>query len=246
MSFYETSIKLPSRGVFYADDLDTLTLRNLSTDHQQKIYASTSTATLDKVLSSCVVDPKGFDINTLLPADKFYYMIQLRIHTYGSMYKQPMYCIHCDKEGEVEYNLDDIEVVELPQIKLPIRVKLPVSGDVVELGVLTSKDIKAISRRAEKTAKNMGGSKKELEFMLKLSKQIKSINDKDTEVTTIMTYVKNIHAKDRAYIESVYKKLFFGYKSSVEVTCPSCGKELVIPFEMNGEFFNPSFDVEFL
>ena len=246
MSFYETTVKLPSRGVFYENDLDTLTLRNLSTDDEQKIYGSTSNDTLDKVLSDCVVDPKGFDINTLLPADKFYTMVQLRIHTYGSMYKQPMYCIHCDKEGEVEYSLDDLEVVELPQVKLPIRVKLPVSKDIVELGVLTSQDIKSISRRAEKTAKNMGGNKKELEFMLKLSKQIKSINDKDTDVTTIMTYVKNIHAKDRAYIESVYKKLFFGYKSTLEVKCPFCGKDLTIPFEMNGEFFNPSFEVEFL
>ena len=41
MSFYETTVKLPSRGVFYENDLDTLTLRNLSTDDEQKIYGST-------------------------------------------------------------------------------------------------------------------------------------------------------------------------------------------------------------
>lgn len=246
MSFYETTIKLPSRGVFYDGELDTLTLRNLSTDDEQKIYGSTSNETFDKVLSECVVEPEDFDINTLLPADKFYTMVQLRIHTYGSMYKQPCYCIHCDKEGEVTYDLDDIEVVQLPDVKLPIRVKLPMSKDEVELGVLTSKDIKAISKRAAKTSKTMKTSQKELEFLLKLSKQILSVNGSDSESTTAMSYVKDMHSRDRAYIESVYKKLFFGYRSTVEVTCPSCGKELIIPFEMTGEFFNPSFEVEFI
>lgn len=246
MSFYETIIKLPSRGVFYEDNLDTLTLRNMSTDDEQKIYGSNSSEVIDKVLSSCIIEPKDFDINTLLPSDKFYVMVQLRIHTYGSMYKQPFYCIHCDKEGQIEYDLDDIEVIELPEVKLPIRVQLPVSKDIVELGVLTSKDINSISKRAAKTSKAMGGSQKELAFLLKLSKQIKAVNDKETDSNSIMSYVKNMHSRDRAYIESVYKKLSFGYKTTVEVNCPFCNQELVIPFEMNGEFFNPSFEVEFL
>lgn len=246
MSFYETEISLPSKGVFYEDGLDTLRMRNLDTQDEQRMYGSDNQSAIDTVLSNCILEPKGFDVNKLVPGDKAFFMTKLRIHTYGSMYKQPFYCIHCNKDGNIEYDLDTIEVKELSNIKLPIRIKLPVSKDVLELHVLTSGDILNINKRAKKTADNTKASVKSVSFILRLSKQIKSINDQVPNIGEKEVYIRNLHAQDRAYINSAFNQISFGYSDTVEVTCPHCGKDLVIPVEMTGEFFNPSFEVEFL
>lgn len=250
MSFIETEIELPSKGIFYEDGLDTLRIRNLSTGDEQKIYGSTSNATTDDALSNCVVEPEGFNINTLVSGDKFFFMVKERIHTYGSMYKQPFYCIHCNREGIVEYDLDDMEIKYLDpsKIKLPLRIKLPINKDEIELRILNCENLQSIAKRAKKQSNTIANktSPKEIEFLLKTARQVAKVNGKEIAGFEAEKYVRNLHSQDRAYINSAYKKIVFGYDERVEVTCPLCGQTLYIPFEMCGEFFNPSMEVEFL
>lgn len=250
MASYESDCKLPSKGKFYENELDTIVFRNLDTDDEQKIYGSSSGTTIDSVLTNCIVSPKGLDVNDLVPADKFFYMVKLRVHTYGSDYKQPYFCPLCNHEGQVTIDLDeDTTVVELPEdYKLPIKIKTPVGKDTLELRVLTQAQINSIRKRAEKMVQRLHDSvsSKEIVFKLRLAKQIVSINDEEVDSFDAEKYVSELHARDRAYIDSAFKAIKFGYESTITVTCPNCKREIVIPFEMTGEFFDPSLEVEFL
>lgn len=243
----EMSIELPSEGKFYNDFDGKMVIRSLNTGDEQKIFGSSSPTTLDRVLNGIIIEPAGFDINTLIPGDKKFLMYKARIHTYGSMYKQGMYCPLCNYEGTVDLNMDDIEVFKMPdKIKVPLRIKLPVNNDIIELKVLNCKQINAIEDRANKTSKNTGVDVNEVLYTLKLAKRIATVNGDTLDSFESEKYIRQLNPRDRAYIDSAFKSIKIGYSSIVDVTCPKCGKTITIPFELTGEFFNPSSEVEFL
>ena len=247
MANYEMEVNLPSDGKFYEDRISKLTIRNLTTDEEMKIYGSTSTTVVDRVINSCIIEPKGFDCGTLIPADKFYLMIQLRINTYGSMYKQESYCPRCEREGIFELDLDRLECDYLPEnFKIPLKLRLPISKDVIELKILNTNRYNSIKERAEKIAKNTGGKVEEIEYKLKLAAQIKSINDKEVDTFEAENYVKGLHGRDSQTINSAIKSIKVGYSGIANIVCPHCHKEFQAPFIMNSEFFRPTLDVEWL
>lgn len=247
MSNLECSTSLPSGGLFYPEFDGNIVFRSLDTGDEQKIFGSSSNTTIDRVLNDVIIEPKGFNINSLIPGDKAYLMNKVRIHTYGSMYRQPYFCPLCSTEGEVEYDLDSIEVHTLPStLKVPLKVKLPVSNDILELRVLNCDQINKLEDRAVKTSKNTGTDAKEVLFFLKLAKRIGSVNGDELDSFTSESYIRNMHPRDRAYIDSAYRSLKVGYSNIVEVKCPKCGKNITIPVEMTSEFFSPSSEVEFL
>ena len=245
----EVTITLPSKGRFYQEaypDWDgKITFRILNAGDEQKIFGSSSSSTLDRVLNSLIIEPAGFDINNLVPGDKNFFMYKVRIATYGERYKQFYYCPLCNNEGEIEFSIEEIEVHELDdKIKLPLRIKLPVSGDIIELRVQTCNQINRLEDRAQKTSKNTGADYKEIIYALKLAKRIAAVNEKNLDSYEAEKYMREIHPRDRAYIDSAFKSIKLGYANTLTVNCPKCGKNIVIPFEMNSEFFNPSDEVD--
>ena len=174
-------------------------------------------------------------------------MYQVRIHTYGVEYKQYYYCPLCDNEGQVEFSLEDIDTHVLNEkLRIPLRIKLPVSQDIIELRIQSVKQINALEDRARKTAKNTGADFKVVLYTLKQAKRIACVNDKPLDSYEAEKYMREINPKDRAYIDSAFKQIKLGYENVVTVKCPKCGKAIVIPFEMNSEFFNPSSEVDFI
>ena len=241
----ECNVKLPSRGVFYDFDCDELVIKSLTTADEQKIFGSSSAKTIDNVLSSCIVEPI-MDINQLIPADKHAVMIKVRILTYGDQYKQNIYCPLCGHESEVEFSLNDIVIHEMPEnIHVPLRIKLP-NKDIVELKVLNCKQLDNIRARAEKVAKNTNAPVGETQFFLRLVKRIATVNGEELDMFEAEKYARNLSPRDRAYIDSAFKAIKLGYEGTVEVECPHCSKVITVPFEITGEFFNPSCSVEFL
>ena len=54
-----------------------------------------------------------------------------------------------------------------------------------------------------------------------------------------------MHVRDVKYIESALNSIKVGYQGVLEITCPACEREILVPFEMTSEFLNPTFrDIE--
>lgn len=241
-SNYEISVVLPSGGILYEGIEPEVTLRHITTKEEKKLLASTSDNTLDNLIKSCVVEPEGLDMNQLISADKHFLMLKLRIHTYGSDYNVEGKCPYCGERHNYTINLDDFPVYELTEKDLEkLKITLPVSGDKLELRLLTGADIDAINRQAKKMAKILKCDRDELEYVIRMARHIKSINGKEVDNGSAQGYVEEMHAKDSAYFWYCLDEIQIGYDTTVEVVCPGCRQDIEFAMPMTKEFFRPTF-----
>lgn len=244
----EERITLPSNGIFYENDFPTsLVIRSLTTNEEQLLYGSTSETTIDRIISNCIVEPKNFPIDDLLPADKMFILFKLRIISYGQDYNQTIFCPYCNYEGVAVLDLDQLPCDELDEdkIKIPLKLTLPMSKDVIELKVLTEKDYKTIKERALKLSSKLSIPFGQVEHKLRFAKQIKSVNGEKMDSFLAEKYYSTMHVRDVKYIESALNSIKLGYQGYIDTICPSCKHEIVVPFEMTSEFLNPTFrDIE--
>lgn len=244
----EERITLPSNGLFYETDFPiNITIRSLTTNEEQLLYGSTSETTIDRIISNCIVEPKNFPLGDLLPADKMFILFKLRIISYGQDYNQMIFCPYCNYEGTAVLDLDQLPCDELDEdkIKVPLKLTLPMSKDQIELKVLTEKDYKAIKERALKLSNKLSLPFGQVEHKLRFAKQIKSINGEKVDSFIAEKYYSEMHVRDVRYIESALNSIKLGYQGHIDMTCPSCKHEIIVPFEMTSEFLNPTFrDIE--
>lgn len=244
----QEKITLPSNGVFYDQDFPiNLVIRSLTTNEEQLLYGSITETVIDKILSNCIVEPANFPIDELIPADKTFILFKLRILSYGQEYNQTIYCPYCNHEGVAILDLDQLPCDELDEdkIKLPLKLTLPMSKDVIELKVLTEKDYKTIKERAQKVSKRLSLPFGQVEHKLRFAKQIKSINGEKVDSFLAEKYYGEMHVRDVKYIESALNSLKVGYQGVLEAICPACERDILVPFEMTSEFLNPTFrDIE--
>jgi hypothetical protein len=239
----EERIILPSNGLFYEGIPCELTIRSLTTKEEQLLYGSTSDTTIDKIIQGCIVEPQGYPLDDLIPADKLYILFKIRILTYGQMYNQYIFCPYCNFEGSTEVDLDTLPCTELneEEIKVPLRLTLPVSKDIVELKVLTESDYKFIKERANKLSRQYNKPFNQFERRLRFAKQILSVNGNKYDVFMAEKYYDSMHVKDVRYIDSALFSIKVGYQSKLETRCPSCNRDILVPFEMTSEFLMPTF-----
>ena len=153
---YETTVKLPSNGRLYDDIPTELTIRAMTTAEEKLILGSTSEDAFDRILKNCVVNPANLDINKLVSSDKHFLMLKLRTHTYGSMYNVNCRCPECKNRIELDVNLDEFPIYELPEgFSEPIEFELPVNGDKLSCRLLRGSDLESIRKQAKKLSKSM-------------------------------------------------------------------------------------------
>ena len=240
----QEEIKLPSNGVFYDESIPTtLTIRSITTKEEQLLYGSTSDYIIDTIIQNCIVEPKDFPLNDLIPADKLFILFKIRIISYGQDYNQYMYCPYCKYEGVTEIDLDMIpcEEIDEDKIKVPLKLTLPVAKDQLELRVLTEKDYKNIRERANKVAKKLQLPFNQIERKLRFAKQIKAINGDKVDAFQAEKYYDSMNVKDVRYVDSALSTILVGYQGTVDCQCPSCKRDVTIPFEMTNEFLMPTF-----
>lgn len=243
-SKYETTVKLPSKGIIYENIPEDLTIRAMTTSDEKVIFGSTNSDALDKVIRKCVVNPDNLDTSKLTPADMSAILIKLRTHTYGSEYTMQGRCPECNKVESYDINLDELPITYLEDdFKEPIEVTLPVSGDVLSVRLLRNNDYKVVSSQAKKIAKKMRINSRELEFIYRMARHILQINGEDVDQSKAQEYVSNMVGKDSAYYSwKLGEVANFGIDTSALVECKDCGEEFELPFEINSEFFRPKFN----
>ena len=242
---YETAVTLPTNGNLYEDGPVDVILRSMTTQEEKLLYGSTSgDEKIKAIIKACIVEPKDLDINRLVSEDYYFLLLKLRILTYGNEYKIEPVCPYCHHSSNVTVDLDSFPVYLLDDdFSEPIRVELPMSGDVLECKLLRLKDSNAARKQAKKFARGSKLSADEIAYTYRLAKQILSINGKETNYAEAQQYVQNMHARDSAYMQWKINNYKLGYDMTVDIeSCPNCGEEFEVPMPMSSEFFRPSFD----
>lgn len=239
---YETTVKLPSRGLLYENIPEEVTLRMMTTADEKFMYGSTGNV-FSKVLKSCIVSPKEINLEDLLPFDELYLIFQLRIHTYGPEYKITGTCPNCGAKETFTINLDELACYYLDEkFEEPIEFTLPNSEKKVSIRLLRNRDLDAVRRQAKKIAKATGANPKELSFILRMAKYIKKIDDEEVDDGQAQAFVEKLTGYDSAYFWSKIDDLVqCGLETSVEVTCSSCNEEYDLGVGITSEFFRPKF-----
>lgn len=244
-----TTVELPSRGLLYDESIgSTVTLKSIEIKEDKMIFGSTTTDGVTRALQSCIVEPKGLKLSDLLPADQYFLLIQLRIHTYGSDYPVAVACTNpeCTTNGEKQdlvVDLDQLDVYKLPEdFDEDIDTgALPASGDTLSLRLLYNKDYEAVAKQAKKLAKKLKLPYGEVEYGMRLAKHITAINGEEVDFHQAQQYVDSMHGKDIAYVWHVLDEVQLGYDTNVTLECKDCGEDIEFVLPMNSEFFRPKF-----
>jgi hypothetical protein len=240
---FETTVKLPSRGLLYKNIPEEITLRCMTTEEEKILYASTGGNSFHKILSNCIVNPKNIDLNELVYSDEHFLILQLRSHTYGADYTVYGKCPHCGHEESFNINLDEFDINYLDEnFEEPIEITLPVSKDKLSLKLLRNRDLEQINRQAKKISKSTGASNREVEYILRMAKAILKVNDKEFDFSDAQAYVSKMHSRDSAYFHFQMGKVKLGVDTTVMVTCARCDEDYDFAMPINSEFFRPKFD----
>lgn len=254
-SAYEVEVKLPSKGLPYADSLESVTIRPMTTKEEKYIYGSNQNRPekLVKLLNTCVVpdsEGKKVDCSQLLAGDFDAVLIQLRIATYGDQYHLIGRCTSCGNEHEYKVSLNDLTIKDIDESNdFSDYSKVTLSnGDELELRLLNQKEILALDAEVDKRVKKAVGNDVNYDFLFMQElrgKEIVSINGKAPETSSIATaYVQELRAGDGAKIDFYANKLAgsFGLEYGIEVNCSRCGEAFELGYANTYEFFHPRFD----
>lgn len=248
MADYTQEVYLPShKANLYPDNPEysgPITIRMMTVADEKKVFGSTSDDSLDNLIKSCVVSPENFNPQDLVPNDRHFLLVKIRILSYGDTYHGLFLCDECGHTDEdYKFSLEEVHVNELDEsFEEPFIVSLPVAKKTLGLRVLRQKDLKQITAKAKKIAKSTSANAKEIEFVQRLVKKIVSIDGEKVTSAEAEKFVNSMMALDRAKIDSVFEGQKLGYESFCTVECPKCGEEVKVPFRLHSEFFRPRID----
>lgn len=240
------TVKLPSKGLLYKGIPDSFSIRPMTVNEVKMLYGSSNTLqALNKIIQSVIVDVPDFPVEDMVSADKLYLAYMIRSITFTPEYKSRPYCPYCKTQVDVSIDLmNDIEVEYLPDdFQNPRNIgKLPVSGDEIEIRLLTSSDFERIINRANEIRKKFPEYEGEPTYPVTMAMQIYSVNGKRLGSRDMEEYVLDMSAMDDLYINKKVAELSFGPKMPVEVECPHCGTTLNVSVNIAEDFFRPSMD----
>lgn len=248
MADYTQEVYLPShKANVYPNNPEyagPITLRMMTVADEKKVFSSTSDNALNNLIKSCVVSPEGFNPADLLPNDRHFLLVKLRILSYGDSYHSVLVCPECGHiDKDFKFSLDDVEVNELDEdFQEPFYVDLPVCGKKVGLRALRTRELTQITSKAKKLAKDTNANTKEVEFVQRLVKKIVSIDGEKVSTPEAEKFVASMMALDRAKIDDVFEHQKLGYEGFVVAECPKCGETVEVPFRLHREFLHPRFD----
>jgi hypothetical protein len=112
---YEFKTVLPGSG-------EEITFRPITTGqmkslliHEKEIEMAKIEEILDSLLSECVVKPEDFDITSLYVHDRFYFLIELRKYTRGTIYEFEHICPDCGSQSVQGVDLKTLKIEKLPK-----------------------------------------------------------------------------------------------------------------------------------
>lgn len=249
MTEYTIDLILPSKGKPYGDLIPDgkIVIRALNTNDEKVLFSGSSTNSINKAISGCIIKPDKVNLYDLVDQDQYFIIIELRRLTYGDNYSFEDICPECGRKFTQAINLDGLanSCTELDDdIKYPFQIELPKSKHKVEVKLLTGKDQEEIDQILS-SIKSKTVNLQEMEYDLRLSKTLVSVNNNPVTLNEARDFIfgdNPLHSLDSAKIFHTLSKNYFGYNTAIQYNCPHCNTEIEKNLPMGTEFFRPSFD----
>lgn len=242
MNSVEKTYQLPSNGLFGGPK--EITLRAMTTKEEKILLTSRDFSVFDRIVKSCCVEPKDLDTGLLHQNDIMYLTYALRELTFGNTYSQEITCPICGFKQETEIDITEMEinVLDTDNIEERLSCTLPVNGDILQLKMLSSGDIKRLDKIVKaKAAKGKLQDPDSYSFTIKLMECIVDKNGEDFENDEDkMNYVNHLHMRDLIAIQNTLSDIEFGLDNSIIRTCNKCGEDIEVNGLICPEFFRPS------
>lgn len=239
METLERTYKVPSAGLFGGPT--EVTLRPMTTKEEKIIYTSRDMSFIEKIVKSCIVEPKNVDIDLLHPNDITYLLYMIRELTFGPNYKQKMQCPYCGLRQDIEIDITEMtyEILDLESLDEKLNIKLPVCGDTVQLKLLSQGDFNHIDEYIKRLVRqNKLEDPEGYKYVYRFAKMIKTINGEEKEdIKDVISYVDNLNMKDFGAIKEVLQDIPIGINTLNIRKCRNCGEEVEVFGAAVPEFF---------
>ena len=239
METLERTYKVPSAGLFGGPT--EVTLRPMTTKEEKIIYTSRDMSFIEKIVKSCIVEPKNVDIDLLHPNDITYLLYMIRELTFGPNYKQKMQCPYCGLRQDIEIDITEMtyEILDLESLDEKLNVKLPVCGDTVQLILLSQGDFNHIDEYIKRLVRqNKLEDPEGYKYVYRFAKMIKTINGEEKEdIKEVISYVDNLNMRDFGAIKEVLQDIPIGINTLNIRKCRNCGEEVEVFGAAVPEFF---------
>ncbi len=239
MERFEKTYKLPSAGLF-GGPLE-VTMRPMTTKEEKIIYTSRDMSFIEKIVKSCIVEPKDVNINLFHPNDITYLLYMLRELTFGPNYKQKMQCPYCNYSQDIEIDITEMsyEILDIESLNEKLKVKLPVCEDEIQLQLLSQGDFKDIEENIKRlTRQNKLSDPEGYEYVYRFAKMVKSINGEEkSDIREVVDYLDNLNMRDFGAIKDALKDIPMGLNTMNIRECKNCGEEVEVYGAAVPEFF---------
>ena len=221
------SISLPSKCLPYdgVNPLDVVARPYLGRD--EIFLAEITPDNLDhKFLQVMKGAIRGLDPERMTTGDREYFIMWEYIRSYSKYLGLELMCINCGKDIEIQVDLSELDVIQLPDdFKQPYPVTLP-SGTEVSLRLLTVGDEIAANEFSQKSNETL------------IFRCARSVVE-DGGIVEKMERLKSLPAADVATIRAFHEKFYHGPNMTAKFSCPKCKKEDKIDVPFRFDFFFP-------
>lgn len=246
------TVDLPSQGYFYPANhplsSGKIEIYQVTARHED-ILSNTNLlkkgTVLDEFLKALIATP-NVSIEDLLIGDKNALFIAARKSAYGENYITKIKCPECGVESNVEIDLSGLKAKPLNTNGLTknenrLSFKLPNSGKVVTVSLLTHKDETDIDAELKALAKFNGANNTNApEITTRLKYTLKAI-DGESDRGKIKNFVDTqLTAKDSLALRRFVRENTPDMDMNFDFTCPSCGHQTKMTVPLGANFFWPN------
>lgn len=238
---------LPSKGLIYKTPINPdITLRSMTLAEEMRRLQVSDDAyrPMSDVIDDCIENKLPISSYDMCLGDYQFLLHKLRIVTYGSNYKLTVMCPNCLSTNELDLNLEDLKINELPDNYMELsEVILPQSKDRIKIKFQTPRMLDTITREKKEFKKQSPDFKGDPTILITLQNVIDEINGKKMSKLGIQEYLKNLQMLDVQVLLQAVSKLSdcVGVDPTIEYTCKECGVDTKASFRFTPEFFTPTY-----
>ena len=247
--FPSETINLPSKGWFYPIESPlssgTLELKMMSAKEEDILTSKNliqKNIVLDKLLEAVVIN-KTIVLDEMLVCDRNAAFFAIRRLAYGDDYRATITCGRCGKENSIVIDLGKIDNRPFDFEKYPrgennFTFKLPYSGTIITIKLLTKKDENLIDQELTGFAKVSKDFTKEI--TTRLTHFITSVNE-NTEKATIRKFVnEELQARDSLALRNYIRDMMPDINTEFDFSCAHCNLERKEETPLGVSFFWPN------
>ena len=239
------TVKMPSRGKISGIP-EEIVIKAIQRKDKKKMLMSETDDVLLSLLQSSIVSTQNFNVYNLLPFESMYLLYRLRVLTYGGDYTFKESCPHCKHVNEINMNLSDIPIIEVPDnFKLIFDIPpLPISGMQLKCKLLTEGELAKLNKKAKEIRDNTGNKAVDIDLLWEA--RIVSINgNSKLAPIEIEQILDEMNDYDSEYFMEYYNKYAgnYGLQTEISYICDKCGNKVESNMPSIYTFFRPTIKI---